>query len=50
MGNFLGVLNKLMGNFFIRQQISGRFCNATSQILLVSMYVKGNLILSSTKN
>jgi len=38
-----------MAIFFIRQKISERFCNATSQILLVSTYVKGNLILSSTK-
>jgi len=32
--------------FFIRQEM---MCNATFQILLVSAYVKGNLILSSTK-
>jgi len=32
--------------FFIRQQM---VCNATSQVLLVSTYVKGNLIHSSTK-
>ena len=39
----------MWGNFFIRQQILIRFCNATSQILLVCTYVKRNLILSSTK-